>query len=84
MSYILVRESLIETCSDPQVIEVQTVEGFILYIRFKDGYLTCQEKWSGNYLAAGTPYLERNDKKLTFERIEFYLEMYSKFKLQFR
>lgn len=84
MNYILVRETLVETCNDPQVVEVQTVEGFVLYIRFKDGYLTCQEKWSGNYLCAGSPFLERDDTKLTFERIEFYLEMYSKFKLQFR
>lgn len=37
-----------ETWEDPQVVEVETVEGFILYIRFKDGQLTCQEKWSGS------------------------------------
>lgn len=57
MNYILVRETLVETCSDPQVVEVQTVEGFVLYIRFKDGYLTCQEKWSGNYLCAGSQFV---------------------------
>lgn len=81
--YKIKRSTLVETWEDPQVIEVETQEGFILYIRFKDGQLTCQEKWSGNYLACGSPYLERNDKKLTFERIEFYLEMYSKHTLTF-
>lgn len=81
--YRINRATMRETWEDPQVVEVETVEGFILYIRFKDGQLTCQEKWSGHYLATGNPYLERLDKKLTFDKIEFYLEMYSTHKLTF-
>ena len=81
--YKVKRSTMRETWADPQIVEVETSEGFILYIRFNNGQLTCQEKWSGNYLATGNPYLERLDKKLTFDKIEFYLEMYSNHSLTF-
>ena len=81
--YKVNRSTMRETWQDPQVVEVETVEGFVLYIRFNNGQLTCQEKWSGHYLATGNPYLERFDKKLTFDKIEFYLEMYSNHNLTF-
>lgn len=78
-----VRDTMKQTCSDPQVVEVECKDGLVLYIRYKDGELTVKEKWNGNLVGGGRPLLERNEKTLTFDRIEFYLEMYSKFTIKF-
>lgn len=76
---------MVQTFNDPQIVEVETLEGYVLYIRYNNSVLTCQEKWSGNYLASGSPFLPKQDnvKILSFEQIEFYLEMYSNFQLNF-
>lgn len=81
--YHVLRDSLTETCIDPQVLEVDTQEGIRLYIRFKDGELTCKEKWNGYLVCSGYPFLEKGQTKLKFDRIEFYLEMYSKHIINF-
>ena len=77
------RETMKQTCNDPQVVEVECKDGLVLYIRYKDGELSVREKWNGNLIGFGNPYLDRDNAVLDFDRLEFYLEMYSQFKIRF-
>ena len=81
--YHAIRDSLIQTCEDPQIWEVETKEGILLYSRFFNGEIACLEKWNGAFVCAGNPYLEKNSKLLTADKVEIYLEMYSKHKIKF-
>jgi hypothetical protein len=42
--YEVNRATLIQTCNDPQVLECETTDGIILYIRFNGEQLSCQKK----------------------------------------
>jgi hypothetical protein len=81
--YRVLRKSLVEKHDDPQVFEAECVDGVLLYIRFKDGALRCQEWRTGAFICEGHPFLERNKNRIDPDKIEFYLEMYSKHKIRF-
>lgn len=83
IKYHAIRDTLKVTCDDPYIVEVDTTERIILYIRFQQGEIVCLEKWNGEYVCSGTPFLEKSSQKLSFDKIEIYLEMYSKHKLKF-
>ncbi len=81
--YVAKRHTLREVCATPQIFEVDCEDGTILYIRFKDENLTVRNKKTNELLCSGYPYLEKGQEKVDIKRIEFYVEMYSKFLIQF-
>jgi hypothetical protein len=81
--YEVNRATLIQTCNDPQVLECETTDGIILYIRFNGEQLSCQKKYNGEFICEGYPLIHRGVICIPLDQIEFYLEMYSKHKLKF-
>lgn len=81
--YEVNRATLIQTCADPQILECETTDGIVLYIRFNGEELVCLEKWNGEFICAGQPVLHKGVICIPLDQIEFYLEMYSKHKLRF-
>lgn len=81
--YRVVRNTLKQTCQDPQIWEVECIDGMVLYIKFKeDGEISCKEKWNGSLICLGTSLLDKG-KKINGDRVEFLLEMYSKHQIRF-
>jgi hypothetical protein len=81
--YEVNRCTLIQTCADPQILECETTDGIILYVRWNGIELVCLEKRLGTFICSGEPILHRGTIGLPLDQIEFYLEMYSKHKLRF-
>lgn len=79
--YRVKRSTVKSTCSDPQIWEAECVDGTILYIRFREGSLTCKVKKTGEFICSGNPFLDK--VKIPDDRLEFYLEMYSKHTIYF-
>ena len=78
-----IRNEILQTCNDPQIVEIPTHETVILYIRFYNGEIVCLNKATGEYICSGSPFLKKTAISLTIEEIEFYLEMYSKHLIKF-
>lgn len=69
--------------NNPQIVEGVTTKGVPIYIRFKDGTLTCRNKKTNEMLCQGNPFLFKDKMEIPIKDIEFYVEMYSKFSIQF-
>lgn len=80
--YKVKRETVVSTCSDPQIWEMTCVDGTILYARFNNGELTCKEKRTGDFICSGNPALDKT--RIPDEKLEFYLEMYSSHNIYFQ
>lgn len=82
--YIVNVKTLKQTNASPQILECETVDGIILYIRWTGQEIVCLEKRLGIYICSGEPVLHRGMEILPLDQVPFYLEMYSKFKIKFR
>ena len=80
--YLVKRDTLKLTCSDPQIWEMTCVDGTILYARFNNGEITCKEKRTGDFICSGSPVLDKNH--IPDNKVEFYLEMYSQHNIYFQ
>jgi len=80
--YRVKRESVVCTCKDPQIWEMSCEDGTILYARFNGGELTCKEKKTGALVCSGSPALDKT--RVPDEKLEFYLEMYSRHNIYFQ
>jgi hypothetical protein len=81
-TYKVKRETLKCTCKDPQIWEMECEDRTLLYARFNNGELTCKEKNTGVFICSGNPVLHKD--KIPDEKVEFYLEMYSKHTINFQ
>ena len=70
---------------NPQIAECVAKNGETLYIRYANDVLTCRNKKTNELIAQGTPFIHKGEHitELKLTDIEFYLEMYSKFKINF-
>ena len=80
--YVVIRSSVKQTHNDPQVWEMECTDRTLLYARFNKGELTCKEKRTGDFICSGSPQLHRDF--IPIEKVEFYLEMYSKHNIYFQ
>lgn len=79
-----IKHGTLKTISNtPQIVEGFTVNNIPLYIRFKDGVLTCRNKKTNEILCQGNPFLFKDKNEIPIKDIEFFLEMYSQFSIQF-
>lgn len=81
--YRVIRNTLIQTHSDPQILECMTEDGILLYIRWTGEAIYCLEKKTGFSVCAGMPFLHKGQEILPLDQIEFYLEMYSRHEMKF-
>ncbi len=71
------------TSNNPQIVEYNTIQGFILYVRYNNDNLVCKNKSTNTILCSGMPLEYRTKKFIPKEQIEFYVEMYSQHKIKF-
>lgn len=82
--YVVDRSTLIQTCSNPQILECMTYDGILLYIRFAGNSLTVREKKTNKFITAGDPFLYKGKTSIPIDEVEFFIEMYSKHNISFR
>jgi len=80
--YKVKRDTLKCTCVYPQIWEMECEDRTILYVRFNNGEINCKEKMTGTLICSGNPVMDK--LKMPDNKVEFYLEMYSKHQIYFQ
>lgn len=79
----VIRSSYKIISTDPQIVEYNTTNGIVLYIRYNKDILVCRNKTTNNILCSSSPLEYRGKTFIPKDQIEFYIEMYSNHKIKF-
>ena len=83
MELLIKHGQLLQTNSDPQILEGVALDGTSIYVRFNGTTLAVRNKKTNELLCSGEPLEFRGKQIIPMDKLEFFIEMYSNFKIQF-
>lgn len=75
--------TLKQTCINPQILEGTSLNYIPIYVRFNGVTLNVRNKNTNELLCSGDPIEFRGKSQIPTDKIEFFIEMYSNFKITF-